>query len=69
MDDNWKCVYTIGKLYRAELIKGMLQEEGIESMIMDQGNSGLPTDDVRVFVKNDDFDKAKTLIKDQEESE
>lgn len=69
MDDNWKKVYTVGRLYNAELIKGMLEEKGIECVIMNKRDSELPVGDVEIYVESKNYDKARQLIIESDKSE
>ncbi len=69
MDDNWTRVYTVEKAYTAELIKGLLEEEGINTVIMNKRGSEFPVGDVEIYVENENADRATLLIKQHNESE
>lgn len=69
MDDNWKKVYAVGRPYKAELIKGMLEEKEIECVIMNKRDSELPVGDVEIYVEAKNYDKARQLIIESDKSE
>jgi hypothetical protein len=63
MDDNWLKVYSAGQLYQVELVKGILDQSGIESVIMNQSDSEFLMGEVELFVDLEDFELAKSLIR------
>ena len=69
MNDEWIQVYSANELYKVDLVKGMLQENGIGSEILDRQDSAFLTGDVELFVHTSDFEAAKKLIEERREVE
>ena len=65
MEDNWKIVYTADRLYKVELVKGILDQAKIESVIMNKKDSEFPVGDVELFVDDKDYDKAREIVLEQ----
>jgi len=65
MEDNWKVVYTADRLYKVELVKGLLDQAKIESVIMNKKDSEFPVGDVELFVDDKDYDKAREIVVEQ----
>lgn len=62
MDNEWVKIYTAGKLYDAELVKGMLEQNGIESKIFNQKDRAFLVGDIELYVHSKDAEKAKQII-------
>ena len=62
MDNNWSLVYTIDKLYKAEILKEILADNGIESFVANKLDSSFIIGEVEIYVMPDDVMKAKHLI-------
>jgi len=64
MDDkNWTLVFTTNKLFQAEIIKQILENNGIETVIMNKQDSSYFTfGDVEVYVLAGSEMVAKKLI-------
>ena len=59
---HWEAVFSTTLLYKAEIIRGMLEEEGIQAVIVNkQDSSYLSFGDVEVYVKSEDILKAKQI--------
>ncbi len=63
MEKDWVLVYSIGKLYRAELLKEILTENEIVCDIINKKGSAFPFGDVEVYVHKKDEAKSLELIK------
>ena len=62
-DANWKCIYTTDKPYQAEIIKQMLEENGIEAVVMNKQDSSYQTFGVaEVYTTQENEETAKELI-------
>lgn len=61
--NNWTPIFVTSQLYRAEIIKGMLCDNGIEAIIMNQKDSSFEIGDVTVMVNNEEKEKAAEIIK------
>lgn len=66
MDNNWSQVYETSLLHNAEIVKSILLEKGIESVILNGQSSthlSLNVDnDVQVYVKNINVIRVKYII-------
>lgn len=62
MDNDWVKVYAAGKLYDVELVKGLLEQNDIESEIFNQKDRAFLVGDVELYVHSKDADKAKQII-------
>jgi uncharacterized protein YqgQ len=62
MKENWKIVYTADRLYKVELVKGLLDQDDIESVIMNKKDSEFPVGDVELFVDEKDYEKARAIV-------
>lgn len=69
MEDNWLKVYSAGQLYQVELVKGILDQSGIESVILNQSDSEFLLGEVELFVDLEDFELAKSLIREYHKGE
>lgn len=69
MNDEWMQVYSANDLYKVDLVKGMLLENGIASEILDRQDSAFLTGEVELFVHTSDFEAAKKLIAERREIE
>jgi len=62
MEDNWSVVYTYNVLYHVEIIKSVLEDNGIESVFINRVDSNYLFGDIDLYVSNENFDKAKEII-------
>ena len=67
MDPNWARIYTTGKPYKAELLKGLLAEEEIDSVVINKQDSSYLFGELELYVKAEDVVKAKRIISANEE--
>jgi len=64
MEKNWKRVFLTGDLYKAEIIHDLLENEGIDSVTLNQKDSVYQTfGDIEVYVNEMDEEKALEIIK------
>jgi hypothetical protein len=59
-------IYSIGNLYRAELIRQMLSDHDIQAFIVNKQDSAYKFGDIELFVHRDDVIRAKMLIREFE---
>lgn len=69
MGNDWIKVHTTSQMFTAELIKGMLAEQGIECTIMNQQDSELLFGEISLFVSASDEMEAKKLINEHNKAE
>jgi len=62
MFDNWTTVYSTSRMYEAELVKGMLGENGIECVSMNKQDSVYLFGEIEIMVPTDQSFMAKQLI-------
>ncbi len=67
MEKDWQVAYVTGDQYRAEMARQILDQNGIEAVIMDQKDSAYTTfGDIEVFVKGENQEAARELLKELE---
>jgi hypothetical protein len=62
MENEWVKLTTVDNMAEAEMVRGMLAENGIESNIMNKEDSSFLIGYVQIFVEEDKLQEAKTLI-------
>lgn len=66
MEEGWIAVYTTNILYQAELLRNVLGDNGIESIIINKQDSSYKFGAIEIYVKRDNVLKAKMLVKEFE---
>lgn len=69
MNSDWLQIYSAGNHYKVELVKGLLEENGIKSEILDQKDSAFLTGEIELFVESKDFEAATRIIADRQDIE
>ncbi|MFA9388835.1 MAG: DUF2007 domain-containing protein [Prolixibacteraceae bacterium] len=65
MEKDWKQVFLTGQAYQAEMAKEILENNGINAVILNQKDSVYLTfGDLEVYVNEKDVDRAVELLKD-----
>lgn len=67
MDSNWALIYTTGAPYKCEILKGILEENTIDSVIINKQDSLYHFGELELYVKAEDVVKAKRIISAHEE--
>jgi len=62
MDNDWKLVYTSADLYKIELVRGVLEGEGILSVEVNKKDSSYLFGDIELYVQVNDVLKARQII-------
>jgi len=62
MDSNWALIYTTGTPYKTELLKAVLEEHNINSVIINKQDSSYHFGELELYVKADEVVKAKRII-------
>ncbi len=62
MNNDWVIVHSTNKVYRAEMIKQILAENGIESFIINKMDSNYLFGDIEIYTKPDNVMIAKLII-------
>jgi len=69
MEKGWEKIYTTEDTFKAELLRTMLKEHGIECVVMNKKDSAyIMIGEVEIFVKHDDVLRALNLIRKHDES-
>lgn len=64
MEKDWIDIYTTESPFKAELIRGMLEQNGIQSVIINRKDSPYGIfGDISVYVHNTQAEAAATLLK------
>ncbi|MCF8359283.1 MAG: DUF2007 domain-containing protein [Prolixibacteraceae bacterium] len=64
MEKDWKKVYFSGHLYQVEIARDLLENNGINSVILNQKDSVYKTfGDVELYVHENDEQRALELLK------
>ena len=62
MDQNWVKIYSTTAPYKAELLKGLLFENGIEAVVINKQDSAYLFGELELYVHFDQAIKARHLI-------
>ncbi|GAB3924812.1 putative signal transducing protein [Mucilaginibacter myungsuensis] len=63
MEKNWVKIFTSTNFYRAEIVKQMLSEHQIDSVVMNKRDSSHQTfGHVDVYIHQDDFSQAIEIM-------
>ena len=66
MDNNWKCIYKTKKVYRAEILKGVLLENEIAAVVLNKQDSAYLFGEAELYVQADDVIVANKIISEVE---
>jgi len=62
-NSNWEVVFSTNQLYKAEIIKGMLEEEGIQAVIINkQDSSYIAFGEIELYVPREEVLNAKQIM-------
>jgi hypothetical protein len=68
--NDWIAVQSVHQLYQAEILKGRLEDEGIQAVIVNkQDSSYIAFGEIEVFVLQSDIIKAKLIIENTSDDE
>lgn len=62
MDSNWVNVYSTNLEYKAEIMKALIEEEGIQVILINKKDSAYLFGDIELYVHNDHVIKANRII-------
>lgn len=62
MGKNWTKIFSTGKAYRAEILKGLLEENNIEAIILNKQDSAYLFGELELYVDATDIVQAKHII-------
>jgi hypothetical protein len=62
MDENWEKIFSTTERYRVEILKTLLEEEEITSVIVNkQDSSYISFGEIELYVRREDILKAKRI--------
>jgi len=67
LEKNWIKIYSTSANYKAELIKGLLFENGIQAVVINKKDSSYLFGELEIYVMPDDVLQAKHIISTQEQ--
>lgn len=64
MEKDWKQVFLSGEMYRAEMAKELLENNGIKAVVLNQKDSSYTSfGNIEVYVNKKDEEKANEILK------
>ena len=63
MENDWQQVYSAKSAIDAEMVRGMLENVGIDAVVMNKQDSSYLFGDVEVYVSKEQAEKAADIIK------
>ncbi|MBS4014571.1 MAG: DUF2007 domain-containing protein [Bacteroidetes bacterium] len=66
MNDNWEKVYTSTFEHKVEIVKAVLENNDIESIILNKKDSFYLMGEIELYVSKDDVIRAITIIEKEE---
>ena len=61
--DNWEVIYRSPMLYRAEMLKDILENEGIQAVVVNKKDSSyIAFGDIEVYIRQSDALNAKLIV-------
>jgi hypothetical protein len=67
LEKNWVKIYSTSANYKAELIKGLLDENDIQAVIVNKKDSSYLFGELEIYVMADDAIQARHIITIQEQ--
>lgn len=67
MDVNWALIYSTGVPFKAELLKAVLEDNNIDSVVINKQDSSYHFGELELYVKAEDVVNAKRIISAHEE--
>lgn len=62
MDDNWQKIYSSSFEHKLEIVKAVLEDEGINSVIVNKKDSAYLFGELELYVQNDHVMRARRII-------
>jgi len=62
MDSHWQQVYITDKIHRAEIVRSILDDNQIASVIVDKRDSSYLVGDIELYVRPEDVILSKLII-------
>ena len=61
--ERWECLFASKILYKAEILKGLLEESNIPAVIVNKQDSAYLFGDIEVYVRLDNVLRAQQILK------
>lgn len=61
--DNWTSVYETDQMYRAELVKDILNNKDVDAVILNNKDSSYLFGSIKVMVNSENVEKAAEIVK------
>lgn len=61
--NDWIAVFETSQLYQAEMVKDILADNGVETVVLNQQDSSYKFGDIRVMVREEVKEQAVEIIK------
>ncbi len=68
MEKDWVCIYSTDKVHLAEIARGILEENEIETVVVNKKDSTYLFGYVEVYVNRDDALSGKHILRNIEDS-
>jgi hypothetical protein len=65
MDDTWQKIYSSGYEHKVEIVKAVLKDRDIDSVIVNKKDSAYLFGDLELYVHADQVIRAKRIINDE----
>ncbi len=65
MDDKWQKIYSSGHEHKVEIVKAVLKDMDIDSVIVNKKDSAYLFGDLELYVHADQVIRAKRIINDE----
>jgi hypothetical protein len=62
MNTDWQCIFTTRVDYTAEIVKAILEDNGIKCFVISKKDSAYLFGDIELYVSSEDVLKAKQII-------
>lgn len=63
MEQDWQLVYSAKSVFDAEMVRGTLEEIGLEPVVINKQDSSYLFGDVEIYVSKEQFERAAEAIK------
>ncbi|HEY1006612.1 MAG TPA: DUF2007 domain-containing protein [Sphingobacteriaceae bacterium] len=62
MNKDWHKIYTTSQAYKAEIVRQVLADHGIEAVILNQQDSSYRFGEIQVYVHGQHADEARAIV-------
>jgi hypothetical protein len=69
MDGQWEVIYRCSNAYKAEILRALLEDNEIQSVVINKKDSSYLIGDIELYVKQHDVLTAKQIVNKFERNE